>query len=318
MDTKGRIKKRGSLFLQFRSILLHLLFICLLCLMLSSAAALSLCLPACRRSAEPAAAPEGPAPRDSLVRTRIIPRPDPPLPGGWLDLAVYREDPPQKLEFQARSPFSDTLEAATPPGDKRVVLIANCPYRLNYAALQAYESIEQLVCRLEDELPRHPVMSGTAVLQAGMPREVRLEPLRGEVILVSVDNSLPAGTLLENPRVRLCNVSPAAELLRTGDFHPVETTDGEYTALPHAIGYFPVRPGIRLPCYPFDASDPAAVLNAARLEFTCEIEGTPCRYQVRLPSLQRGGTLCVELIISGPERHSARVYDGGPLRLDSP
>lgn len=319
MDTKGWTKKRGSLFLRLRGVLLRHLFICSLLSLLFIAVAAALSLgTGCRKGTLQQEDPPEERPGEDSCLTRIVPRAAMAPAIGWMDLAVYREETPQRLEFHARIPFSDTLEALTPPGDKRIVLIANSPYSLNYAALQAYESMEQLVCRLEDEAPDRPVMSGTAVVQAGSCRELPLEALRGEVILVSVDNSLPPGTLLEHPRVRLCRISPGAEILRTGSFHPVETVDGEYVSLPHDIGYFPVRPGIRLPCYPFDASDPGAVLNAARMEFACEIEGMPCSFQVSLPSLLRGRTLCVELIISGTSRHSAHVYDGGPLRLESP
>ena len=323
METKGWIKKRDSraFFLRHNSRgtlpRLHV-FSSLLYLITSPAAALALitCESVPDLPREPAPVPE--AQQDSLVLTVISPRTDLPGAADHLDLAIYAEAAPQRLEFHVRSPFSDTLAALTPPGDKRVVLIANSPYTLNYAALQAYDSMELLSCRLEDERADRPLMSGAAVVQAGRPCSLRLEPLRGEVILVSVDNGLPAGTLLENPRVRLCNVSPAAEILRTGDFHPIETVDGSFVSLPHDIGYFPVRPGIRLPCYPFDASGPGSSLTAASLEFVCEIAGTTCRYRVRLPSLQRGRTLCVELAVNSTADSRAHVYDGGPLRLESP
>ena len=318
METMGWTKKRDSRRLSRwhtpGDALPHYHLFSLLHLLLWPAVALfSGCCELPQQPEEPAA--ETPA-ADSLVRTRITPVT--PLSAAilHLDLAVYAEEAPRRLEYHARTPYGAEIEARTPPGDKRVVLIANSPYALNYEALQAYDAMEQLESRFADEDPAHPLLSGVAVVPAGRQGEVPLEPLLGEVILVSVDNRLPAGTLLEQPRVRLCQVSTRAELLRTGPFHPSETQDGAFVSLPGDIGYFPVRPLVRLPCYPFEASDAGA--GAARLEFACDIAGTERLYPQRLPSLPRGHVLCVELTILDTLRCTAQVYDGGPLRMNSP
>ena len=219
-----------------------------------------------------------------------------------LDLFIYGAEGIRALERHLRldSLPPDGLRLPTTAGEKILVGIANSPYGFNLNALARYDAMEQLRFQFADDDPEHPILGGMAATRDNAGT-VRLQPLLCRIVLRSVANTMDGYELLEEPRVRLCDLPDAAEILREKDFRPAELIDtGEWIPLPHDIGYFPLPADIVLWCYPNDTPENILGVSRPTLEFECRIQGELCSFEVPLPPLSRGCTKEVELTVDGP------------------
>ncbi|MCR4859642.1 MAG: hypothetical protein K5910_03140 [Bacteroidales bacterium] len=269
----------------------------LLCCLYSCPALLG----SCRKETPPEVQTEPQTPAVDSVLTRVL------IDAGkvevrTLDLFVYGSSGTRPLEAHRRfiQP-GDSLSLNTPEGTKLLVAIANSPKRFNLAALGRYDAMELLRFSFSDDNPKCPILSGITLTDECRGK-ISLRPLLCRVILSGIANTMDGYELLEEPRVRLCDIPDGAEVLREKDFRPAELIDaGEWAALPFDIGYFPQEPGIELWCYPNDT--PENVLGTPRpsLELECRIQGETCSFEVPLPPLPRGCTKRVEITVNGPD-----------------
>ena len=226
-----------------------------------------------------------------------------------LDLFIYSADGLRTLERQVtlKAP-QDTLLLPTLPGEKILVGIANSPRRFNRKALERYDAMEQLAFNFTDDDPQLPVLGGFCTTK-GNDGEIQLQPLLCRVVLTKICNTMDDYELLENPRIRLCDLPDAAEVLREKDFRPTELIDaGEWAALPYDIGYFPQQPGTELWCYPNDTPENVLGVPRPTLELECLIRGQRCSFEVPLPPLTRGCKKSVEITVDGPGSYHYAVH----------
>lgn len=228
----------------------------------------------------------------------------------WVDLFVYGNDGTRSLESHVKFEAGENLYVESGSGSPRtVVAVANCPKAFNLKALAKMDSIEQLEFDLDADNPERPLMSGLAEFTPGQDVVVTITPLLCRVNLNSVSNGLDGYELLEEPSVRLCDVTPSAKVLQFKDFRPSEVISyGASEALPSDVGYYPSTPEISLWCYPNDT--PETTLGAPRtsLEFNCRILGEECSFPISLPPLDRGSSTNVEIMINGPDDWNCKVW----------
>ena len=230
------------------------------------------------------------------------------LPVRRLDLFIYEASGTKTLQKHVQlNSLPEELHLPALPGDKILVGIANSPLRFNLNALARFDAMEQLQYRFGDDSPDYPILGGfcTTGEESGT---IVLRPLLCKIVLNSVSNTMDDYELMEEPRVRLCDLPDGAEILREKDFRPSELIDaGAWQALPYDVGYFPQHPGIVLWCYPNDT--PETVLGVPRpiLQLECTICGETCTFDVPLPPLERGCTKEVELTIDGPGSYRYKI-----------
>ena len=230
------------------------------------------------------------------------------LPVRRLDIFIYDASGTKTLQKHVQlDSLPGELHLPALPGEKILVGIANSPLRFNLGALGRFDAMEQLQYRFGDDNPEYPILGGfcSSVEESGT---IVLRPLLCKIVLSSVSNAMDGYELLEEPRVRLCDLPDGTEVLREKDFRPSELIDaGAWQALPYDVGYFPQYPGIALWCYPNDT--PETVLGVPRpsLQFECTICGETCSFEVPLPPLDRGCTKEVELTIDGPGSYHYKI-----------
>jgi len=227
-----------------------------------------------------------------------------------LDLFIYDGSGTCPLERHLRTDsLPERLSIPTTEGDKYVVGIANSPKRFNLNALARLDAMRQLSFQFTEDDPDSPILGASCNTQS-QAGTLNLTPLLCCIRLTSVANTMDGYVLLEDPRIRLCDLPDAAELLRQEEFRPSGLLDaGAWVPLPCDIGFFPQEPDTALWCYPNDT--PEHILGTPRpsLEFACRIEGEDYSFLVPLPPLPRGCTKEVELVINGPDEYRYRVRD---------
>ena len=226
-----------------------------------------------------------------------------------LDLFIYDADGVKRLLTTRRWRFLPDSAVFTAPVQGIIaVAVANSTLDFNTAALQRYDSIEQLSYNYSDDSPSAPLMSGQCNVEAGEDARLVLSPLMTRVKTGEIVNELKGYLLLENPRIYLEHMNRAAEVLRTKGFRAAETVKSPpKTSLPWDIGIFPDRPGKELFCYPNDS--PHTIGNpATAFVLECEIRDSTCRFRVPLDSLRRNSTVAVDIRISTPTTFESKVY----------
>lgn len=205
-------------------------------------------------------------------------------------------------------------------GDYTAVVICNAEVDFNDAALHGFDSMELLTFRRgDDDDPDWPLSSAMAPLCAGDSIEITPEPLRCTVIINDITNNIAGcstgayGTVwdytrLEDPKVRLEDINPEAEILRSAGFRPCETgICGPTVALPCDIGLFTQYPGTRLLCFPNDSGEAGPGTPRTSLVLECRIRGSTCSFSFPLPPLQRGQILSLSLSIDSENEYFCRI-----------
>ncbi|MCQ2182578.1 MAG: hypothetical protein MJY89_04140 [Bacteroidales bacterium] len=235
-----------------------------------------------------------------------------------LDVFVYGGDGMRELEYHQRvgdgcmdvvSGGECLFVESGSDGPRTAVVVANCPRPFNLKALAKMDSMELLEYEFADEDMSKPLLSGTLTFEPGVDGIVPLRPLLCEVVVSSVSNGLDDYELLEEPSVRLCDMTPSARILQLQEFRPNEVISyGALSKLPNDVGFYTQKPDISLWCYPNDT--PENVLGCPRtsMEFNCRILGEECVFPIALPPLGRGSRTNVEIIVNGPEDYNCRVY----------
>lgn len=220
-----------------------------------------------------------------------------------LDIFIYDTEGVKALEEHQTLTGGDIprqghLELRLPSASPRtVVLIANCPKALNDEAVARFDSMELLEFAFEDEDTGAPVLCGVS---QGETPQIELAPLLSRVVLAAVTNGLADYELLEEPSVRLCDITPSARALQKVDFRPAETIAvGKTVALPCDVGFHTQHPDISLFCYPNDTPETSLGAPRTSLEFQCKIKGVECSFPVDLPPVGRNSVTRIELIING-------------------
>ena len=230
------------------------------------------------------------------------------LPVRRLDLFIYDASGTKALQKHVQlDNLPAELHLPTLPGEKILVGIANSPLRFNLNALARFEAMEQLQYRFGDDSPDYPILGGFCT-RAEESGTIVLRPLLCKIVLNSVSNTMDDYELMEEPRVRLCDLPDGAEILREKDFRPTELIGaGAWQSLPYDVGFFPQYPDIVLWCYPNDT--PETVLGTPRpmLQLECTICGEICSFDVPLPPLARGSTKEIDLTINGPYDYRFKV-----------
>lgn len=190
----------------------------------------------------------------------------------------------------AEAEFTDSLP-------KTAAVIANSKYRLNTAALGHFDSLDQLVYRLEDEDTQAPMMSAVATVTPGQDAKIRLSPLLCTVILAEVTNLYEGDTLAENPRVWLENANGEAAVFRRAGFAIKDPLTTRKVKLPSDIGLYTQRPGTRLYCYPNDLPNPNPGNPATEIVMQYEAGGETHTWRAALHPIGRGETIAAEAVL---------------------
>lgn len=188
-------------------------------------------------------------------------------------------------------------------GSRTVVVVANCPRSFNLKALAKMDSMELLEYEFMDEDTSKPLMSGCLTFEPGtFSYDLPLRPLLCEVVVNSVSNGLDDFTLLEEPSVRLCDMTPSARILQLQEFRPNEViSHGALLKLPNDIGFYTQKPDIKLWCYPNDTPETTLGSPHTSMEFNCRILGEDYVFPISLPPIGRGTRTSVDIIINGPD-----------------
>lgn len=293
--------RRRSTLRGARSILLHLISLCL-CLLPALSGS-------CRRIGPPEisddAEAEVPAVDSVLLKIRFDAAGHPVRRA---DLFIYDADGIRALERRIRlDGLPETLRLPAPPGEKILVCIANSPREFNLNALARYDAMAQLAYDFSDDDPACPLLGAACTTKDGAGT-LRPVPLLCRVRLAAVSNALDGYELLEDPAVRLRDLPHSAEILRERDFRPEELIDdGPWIALPCDVGFFTQEPDIDLWCYPNDTPEDILGVPRPALEFRCRILGEIRSFEVPLPPLPRGASVEVELTVDGPGSHRYEI-----------
>lgn len=192
-----------------------------------------------------------------------------------VDLYVFNDDAMGMLDSHSRlHPVGNTVSAASRKGSKRIVAVANSGEEaLDWGSIYTFYNICTAICRLEKDNPHRPVLSGTAVYEAGSNKKfgIELEPVCSRIRLQSISCNFEGrpyqGKVLSDVKVYLINVCTAASLLpiigggcgqeyvNLGGWSDGDTSGGSLWKMLRfdidgAVGEAKVMPGKTLYCYP--------------------------------------------------------------------
>ena len=227
-----------------------------------------------------------------------------------LDVLLYGADGIKPLRAKRVYDFlPDSIIVYCPREELLAVAVANYPQELFSSPPERYDGAEQLSCPFDADSPLHPLMSGTAVIEAGASGTVTLSPLMSRVKLGVISNNMKNYVRLEDPRIFLENVNAGAEILREGGFRPSEMLRAtSKVALPYDIGVFAQSPGTELFCYPNDSPEVTIGTPATEFVLECEIKGITRQFKISLPALCRNTTTRVDISVDGPGQFESKVY----------
>lgn len=283
------------------------LFCYLLAILLLAA---SLCLCGCRKAA-PATGPDF----EAATKCSFLLCLDGPasltegVKGGEaadsVDIFAYNPANGYRIDSYSRIAFAPEIQLTLTTGPKRLVVLYGIDVsRLSYTDIVCLEQLQQVCGHLEAEDPAHPLLSGTADIDAGVnPRAtVALEPLltRIRVSRLAADFSGCSyeGAVVDSVRIYLTNVSCRCSLLAQDGVRAQEfvnygrwseadlrsfaapemlcdTLDGNLTATPRSLL-------TNLYCYPNQNSDELAGSPFTRLVVECRINGERFYYPLNI------------------------------------
>ncbi len=209
-------------------------------------------------------------------------------------ILFYRSDGLKDLVMAVNSDGAVADVEFTDSLPKTAAVIANSKYRLNTAALGHFDSLDQLVYRLEDEDTQAPLMTGIGSVTPGENCRIRLSPLLCTVVLSEVTNLYEGDTLAEDPRVWLENANGETALFKASGFPVRDPQRTKAVRLPSDIGLYTQRPGTRLYCYPNDLPNPNPGNPATEIVLQYEANGETHSWRSTLHPIKRGETILVQ------------------------
>lgn len=225
-----------------------------------------------------------------------------------LDVFVYEERGTRELESHFKVGVDEMvldggrkclLVESGSKGPRTVVVVVNCSRTFNVKALARMDSMELLEYDFSEDDPSMPLMSGSVVINPGDSAVVTLRPLMCEVVLNSVSNGLDDYELLEEPSVRLCDMTPSARVLQFQEFRPKEViSQGALFKLPCDVGFYTQMPRISLWCYPNDTPETTLGAPHTSMEFMCRMLGEDRVISIPLPPLPRASRTLVDLTVN--------------------
>ena len=232
------------------------------------------------------------------------------LPVARLDVLLYDADGVGGLEsWTSYRSLPDSIVIRGAKRAKIAVLIANSPRSFSRRGIERYDSVELLSYEFDEDTPEQPLMSGTATLIPGTPGKIILAPLMARVQLCGISNLMTGYVRLEDPRIYLENMNPAAEILRLNGFRPTEILEGRRKKpLPFDVGLFTQNPMTELFCYPNDSLESTMGTPHTTLVLECEINGLTCRFPVDLKDIGRNTTVHVDITVHSPDTFESKVY----------
>lgn len=234
-------------------------------------------------------------PADIILRTKAE-------EGTPLDIFFFNNDAGARLDsYQKVDIRGGTAGGTSRSGSKIMAVIANSGKdRYFWAGTGSFEALCKYRSVLADEDPDAPVMSGTAIVEAGTERvcTMNLEPVSAEIALNSIRADFTGkpgyGGKLTDVKVYLTNLR--AEYPVFGERQASSVTIENYGRLDSAflarmkhpemvarrigspIGAGTVKPDIRLYCYPDHGSEDALGAPLTRLVVEGKIDGRTYYY----------------------------------------
>ena len=220
-----------------------------------------------------------------------------PFPVTRTDIFIYRPDGLKDLTDYLRTEGATAELCLRDSLPRTIAVAANARGTFNTAGLKHFDSLGGIICRLADEDPTAPLMSGIFSFIPGRDTVYSLTPLLCTVELISVTNHFDGDVLAENPRVWLENVNSQAALFKEQGFTVVDPFNSKRVRLPCDIGLYTQYPGIKLYCYPNDLPNPTTGNPATEFVLQCEIAGETRTYRRSLHPLFRGETVLLDVEI---------------------
>ena len=222
-----------------------------------------------------------------------------------LDIFAYNPSNGYRIDSYSRIAYADEIQLTLTTGPKRLVVLSGLDTeRLRYADIVSMESIRQVCGRLEEENPDHPLLSGTADIDAGVnPRaEITLEPLLTRIRVRSLAANFTGcsyeGAVVDSVRIYLTNVSSSCSILGRDSIHSEQfvnygrwnETDIQSFASPEMLCDFldgRLSATARslntcLYCYPNQNPEEAADTPFTRLVIECRINGERFYYPINI------------------------------------
>ena len=219
-----------------------------------------------------------------------------------LDIFVFDDDEAMRLDSYCSidSPATSLFTVNSGAGDKYMVVLANFPSeRLTVSDFWNLDALENVRCRIQDEDPSYPTMSGECHFCAGEDgySPIQLTPVLSDICVDFVGCNFSGrgyrSRTLENASVYLTNISASSEILRQDGFHITELENSGYLDEHFLAGMShpemirrSIIPGQWSPadlyCYPNDDADGMLGSPHTRIVLQGDIDGTTYYYPVEI------------------------------------
>lgn len=219
-----------------------------------------------------------------------------------LDIFVFDDDDAMRLDSYCSidSPSTSLFTVNSGAGEKHIVVLANFPSeRLTVSDFWNLDALENVRCRIQDEDPSYPTMSGECHFCAGEDgyNPIQLTPVLSDICVDFIDCNFSGrgyrSRTLENASVYLTNISASSEILRQDGFHITELENSGYLDERFLAGMShpemirrSITPGQWSPtdlyCYPNDDADGMLGSPHTRLVLQGDIDGKTYYYPVEI------------------------------------
>ncbi len=213
-------------------------------------------------------------------------------PQGAVDRIIHLDGNPEEISFYCFT------------GDKTIAAVANSPKRFNPMAIARISSLQNIVYSFDEDNPESPIMAGTTRLSGTLAgaAEIVLTPVMSEIRLESISNGLDGYELLEQPRIRLCNINGSAKPFQEGIYEPQELMEyGEWASLPYDVGMFPQEVSIPLYCYPNEGDPESMGTIRTMLQLECILKGKRQRFNFAVPGIPRASVTGCSIYVFSEE-----------------
>lgn len=265
-----------------------------------------LCLCGCRKAA-PVTGPDFEAtPKRSCTLSLKAPYAPPSgFPTDTLDIFAYDPANAYHIDSYSRIARGEQIQLTLTTGPKRLVILSGMdPERLSYNDIVSLDQLKECCGHLEEEDPEHPLLSGTADLDAGVNphAEVCLTPLLTRIRIAHLaadfrDRSY-AGAVVDSVSIYLTNVNCRCPLLGEDDIRAEQfcncgrwseedmqgfaSPSMLHTSVEGPIGPAPRAIGAVLYCYPNQNPREELGSPCTRIVVECRIDGERFYYPITI------------------------------------